>query len=87
VTKAVKVTRTGNSRALPVPAELANSAHIEVGDAFTVEQRDSDLIYRRNPAKVLIVGWGRSRVAITPRGEALASPGRSAIGGHDSWDF
>ncbi len=42
---AVKVTRSGNSKMLPVPAELARVAHADIGDAYTVEVLGDDIIY------------------------------------------
>lgn len=86
-TRTVKVTKSGNSRALPVPSDLARDAQIDVGDAMSVEVRGTDIIYRRNPAGALVVGEGRSKVAIAPRGRALLMPGRSSSGALDTWDF
>lgn len=86
-TRTVRVTKSGNSRALPVPSDLARDAQVEVGDTMSVEVRGADIIYRRNPTSALVVGEGRSRVAIVPRGGALLMPGRSASGALDTWDF
>lgn len=86
-TKIVKVTKSGNSRVLPVPADLARDAHVCVGDIMAVEVRGTDIIYRRDAATALVVGEGRSRVAVVPQGRALRMPGRSALGALDTWDF
>ena len=86
-TKTVKVTKSGNSRALPVPAELARDAHLDVGDTVTVEVRGSDIIYRKDPAAALVIGEGADRVGVVPRGRALPMRDRSAVGALDTWDF
>ncbi|MGH8994411.1 MAG: AbrB/MazE/SpoVT family DNA-binding domain-containing protein [Acidimicrobiia bacterium] len=86
-TKTVKVTKSGNSRVLPVPADLARDAHVAVGDVMAVEVRGTDIIYRRDAAVALVVGEGRSRVAVVPQGRALRMPGRSVLGALDTWDF
>lgn len=86
-TRTVKVTKSGNSRALPVPSDLAREAQVDVGDAMSVEVRGTDIIYRHNPRAALVVGEGHGRVAIVPRGRSLLMPGRSALGALDTWDF
>lgn len=85
--RTVKVTKSGNSRALPVPADLARDAHVDVGDTLAVEVRGTDIIYRRDPAAALVVGEGPGRVGIVPRGRALRMPGRAVSGTLDTWDF
>lgn len=87
VAKTVKVTKSGNSRALPVPAELARDAHLDVGDTVSVEIRGTDIIYRRDPNAALVVGEGAGRVGVVPPGRALRMPGRSSSGALDTWDF
>jgi hypothetical protein len=86
-TKTVKVTKSGNSRMLPVPAEIVRGTSLEVGDAMTVEVRGRDLIYRHDADATLILGEGRSRMAVIPSGLALRIPGRSRPGALDDWNF
>ena len=85
--KTVKVTKTGNSRALPLPAELAKGAGLDVGDTVTVEVRGRDVIYRHGSPTGLILGEGRGRVAVVPAGRAMRLTGRSSNGALDTWDF
>lgn len=87
VAKTVKVTKSGNSRALPVPAELARDAHLDVGDTMSVEVRGTDIVYRRDSNAALVVGEGAGRVGVVPAGRALRMPGRSSSGALDTWDF
>ena len=86
-TKTVKVTKSGNSRMLPVPAEIARDTSLEVGDAMTVEVRGRDLIYRHDANAPLVLGEGRSRMAVIPAGRALRMAGRSRPGALDDWNF
>jgi bifunctional DNA-binding transcriptional regulator/antitoxin component of YhaV-PrlF toxin-antitoxin module len=86
-TKTVRVTKTGNSRALPLPAEMAKSAGLDVGDSVEVELRDGVVTYRLDAARALIVGSGRGRAGMVPRGRALALADRSLGTALDTWDF
>lgn len=87
VAKTVKVTKSGNSRALPVPAELARDARLDVGDTMSVEVRGTDIVYRRDSNAALVVGEGAGRTGVVPAGRALRMPGRSSSGALDTWDF
>jgi hypothetical protein len=86
-TKTVKVTKSGNSRVLPLPAEFARDAGVDVGDTYAVEVRGSDIIYHRDVDGTRFLGEGRSRVGIVPEGRAVRMPGRSGLGVLDDWDF
>lgn len=84
---AVKVTRSGNSKMLPVPAELARVAHADIGDAYTVEVLGDDIIYHRSSATVAVTGAGTTRVGVVPAGRPLRMTGDSSVAPLDNWDF
>ena len=84
---AVKVTRSGNSKMLPVPADLARAAHADIGDSYTVEIQGDDIVYHRSTGAVSITGSGTGRVGVVPAGRALRMPGNSSVPPLDSWDF
>lgn len=90
VTKPVRVTRNGNARTLSIPAEIADAAHIDVGDLFQVEVAGDAVIYRRvsslrSPGA--FSGTGVDRVMELPRRAGTAA-GRdpSPVPAID-WDF
>ena len=43
----VRVQRIGNSKVLPLPAELAHQIHADVGQVYNVEIAGDDIIYHR----------------------------------------
>lgn len=83
----VKLTRSGNSKMLPVPAEVARTAHAELGDTFTVEIVGDDIIYHRAGPRAAVTGAGTNRVGVVPVGRALRMTGRSSVPPLDDWDF
>jgi hypothetical protein len=83
----VKVARSGNSKMLPVPAELARAAHAEQGDLYTVELLGGDIVYHRAMSETMVVGSGASRIGVVPAGRALRLAGRSSVPPLDDWDF
>ena len=84
---AVKVTRSGNSKMLPVPADLARAAHADIGDSYTVEVLGDDIVYHRSSGQVAITGTGAGRVGVVPAGRALRMTGNASIAPLDTWDF
>ncbi len=83
----VKVTKSGNSKMLPMPAGLAREAGADVGDAYTVEIVGDDIIYHPASSSIRIVGTGSGRAGIVASGRALRTTGRSSVAPLDSWDF
>lgn len=83
----VRVTRSGNSKVLPVPAELAREAHAEVGDRYTVERIGDDFVYHRTTEGAAISGTGTTRLGVVPAGRALRMSGPSSVAALDTWDF
>jgi len=87
VRASVKVSRSGNSKMLPVPAELARNAHAELGDTYTVELLGDDIVYHRASREVSVTGAGADRVGVVPAGRALRMAGPSTVPPLDDWDF
>ena len=88
LTKPVRVAKTGNSRALPVPADAVRALDVQIGDCFTVEVRADELIYHRARAnESTVTGSGGGRVAIMRPERSLPITGRSAVPPLDDWDF
>jgi hypothetical protein len=83
----VKVSKAGNSRMLPVPAELARAAQADIGDTYVVELLGEDIVYHRERSGVTISGSGATRVGVVRPGRALKAPGRSSVPALDDWDF
>lgn len=83
----VKVTRSGNSKMLPVPAALATEIGAEIGDSFVVERVGDDIVYHPSRSHARLSGEGQSQIGVVPAGRAMQLPGRSVIPALDSWDF
>ena len=83
----VKVTRSGHSKMLPLPAELARTARAELGDAYVVELVGLDLIYHRTTGAVTIEGTGAHRLGVVAPSRALPLTGRSSVPPLDDWEF
>ncbi|MHB1474624.1 MAG: AbrB/MazE/SpoVT family DNA-binding domain-containing protein [Dermatophilaceae bacterium] len=83
----VKVSKSGNSRMLPVPAELARAAQADIGDVYVVELLGEDIVYHRDLGGATISGAGATRFGVVPAGRALRMTGRSSAGALDDWDF
>ncbi|MHB1066920.1 MAG: AbrB/MazE/SpoVT family DNA-binding domain-containing protein [Candidatus Nanopelagicales bacterium] len=83
----VKIARSGNSKMLPVPAELARSLDADIGDAFIVEVSGDDIIYHRDRGGAVVSGSGAGRLGMVPAGRALRMTGRSSVPPLDDWDF
>ena len=88
LTKPVRVAKTGNSRALPVPADAARALDVQVGDSFIVEVRAEEIIYHRTRVtESTVTGSGAGRVAVIRPGHGLPIAGRSLVPPLDDWDF
>lgn len=83
---AVRVQRNGNSKVLPVPADLARERHAELGDVYTVEAVGDAIVYRRQAPEALnFAGTGSSRVALLDDDDVAVMPSRQSIPPAD-WD-
>lgn len=84
----VRVQRNGNSKVLPLPAELARSLHVELGEVYTVELAGDDVIYHRTSggSRVSMHGSGGNRFGVVPDSEVMAAPQRASVPALD-WDF
>lgn len=73
----VRVTTTGNSRALPVPAAFARRHHADPGTQWELREVGSALVYEPVETSERVTarsyGEGRDRVTVIPA-EALSSP-------------
>lgn len=83
----VRVQRNGNSKVLPLPAEMARSQHVELGEVYTVEIAGQDVIYHRASAsQVQLHGSGGGRFGVVPDAEVTAASQRASVPPLD-WDF
>ncbi len=83
----VRVQRNGNSKVLPLPAELARAQHVQLGEVYTVEVAGDDVIYHRtNGSRVELSGSGSARYGAVPDAEVMAAPQRANVPPLD-WDF
>lgn len=84
----VRVQRNGNSKVLPLPAELARSAEVDFGETYTVELAGDDVIYHRtNPRSgVQMRGEGSDRFGVVPDDEVMGVPTRNNVRPLD-WNF
>jgi hypothetical protein len=87
VTTRVKVSRSGNNLMLPLPADLARAADADVGQSFSVELVDPDIIYHRWSEGAAVTGSGDRRVGVFGPGRALRMSGRASVPALNSWDF
>lgn len=83
--RAVRVQRSGNSKVLPVPAEVSREAHIEIGEEYVLEVQGADLFYRAAGAPVSLVGSGSDRIGVFSADQILAAPQRASVRPLD-WD-
>lgn len=82
----VRVQRSGNSKVLPVPADLGREAHIEVGESYVLELVGEGLLYRRVSPEIELVGMGANRIGVLSADQVIAAPQRSSAPPLD-WDF
>ncbi len=84
----VRVQRNGNSKVLPLPAVIARSLQVELGEVYTVEIAGDDVIYHRTTgsSRVVMHGNGTDRFGIVPDEEVMAAPQQSTLPPLD-WDF
>jgi antitoxin component of MazEF toxin-antitoxin module len=86
----VRVTRSGNTRALPVPAGVARDIGLEAGDQFELHVVGESLLYRPTGQKSVVAhtGSGEDRVFTPARGRTFfvsdPSEGSSLL---NDWDF
>lgn len=85
----VRVQRAGNSRVLPLPAELARVHGVDFGDLFTVEfiGEDEVVYHRATATAVQLQGTGRDRFGVVPDCEVMPSPVQRVGVPPLDWDF
>jgi hypothetical protein len=84
--KAVRMTRAGNSRMLPVPAEIVRQIGADLGDEYVVQVVGDDVVYHRQ-SSVRSAGRGRDRVGVLSSGGATFVGNAPSVGLLDDWDF
>lgn len=84
---AVRVQRNGNSKVLPVPAELARRFDVDLGEIYVVEVIGDDFIYHRRDAhSVAIHDSGSDRYGVIAENDIMPVPQRASVPPLD-WDF
>ena len=86
----VRVTRSGNTRALPVPAAVARDVGLEAGDQFELHVIGESLLYRPTGQRSVVAqtGSGADRVFTPARGRTFFVAPSSENGWLlDDWDF
>ena len=83
----VTLQRNGNSRVLPVPAELVRAADIDFGDAFTVQVVGDDIVFHRAHGNVALLGSGANRVGVIDDANVFGAPQYSTVPPLDGWDY
>ena len=83
----VKVTKSGNSKTLPVPARMARAAGLDVGTVCIIEAVPGGFIYRVDDGEAAMRGTGTGRHGVVPEGRAVGIPMRSSVAPLDDWDF
>lgn len=83
----VRVQRNGNSKVLPIPAELARSEHVHLGELFTVQVAGDDVIYHRTSSSgVQTHGSGAERFGVVPDSAVASAPQHASVAPL-TWDF
>lgn len=84
---AVRIQRNGNSKVLPLPAELARQINADFGEVYSVEILGDDVIYhRRDTHQVSIHGTGDNRFGVISEDDVMPAPQRDSVPPLD-WDF
>jgi hypothetical protein len=68
-------------------AELARTAHAELGDTYTVEVLGDDIVYHRASGQAAVTGVGAGRIGVVSAGRALRMTGQSGVPSLGDWDF
>jgi antitoxin component of MazEF toxin-antitoxin module len=82
----VKVQRSGNSKVLPIPAELSRLEHVEIGQPYVLEVVGDGFLYRRSGPKVAVLRIGGESIGVIPDGAVTGVPQESSLLPLD-WDF
>ena len=86
----VRITRSGNTRALPIPAAIAHAVGLEQGDRFELQVVGEMLLYRRRDDVNVVSheGIGNDRVFMSQRGRAVfLDSTQGGVGLIDDWTF
>ncbi len=82
----VKVQRSGNSKVLPIPAEVSRHEHVETGQPYVLEVVGDGFLYRRSGPKVAVLRIGGESIGVVPDEAVMGVPQGSSLPPLD-WDF
>ena len=82
----VRVLRSGNSKVLPIPAEIGRREHVETGQPYMLEIVGDGFLYRRTGPKVAVLRIGGESIGVVPDDAVMAVPQESSLLPLD-WDF
>ncbi|HZI98399.1 MAG TPA: hypothetical protein VFD41_12820 [Actinomycetales bacterium] len=83
----VRVQRNGNSKVLPLPADVARALDVHFGATYVVEVSGDDVVYHRvKESAVAVSGSAGARIGTVPDTEVSAAPQRVAVP-ELTWDF
>jgi bifunctional DNA-binding transcriptional regulator/antitoxin component of YhaV-PrlF toxin-antitoxin module len=89
ITQEVRVTRSGNTQAFPVPAAIARSLGLEPGDSFEIQVFGESVLYRRAGVKSAVVhsGEGSDRYFVPAHGRTAFMTEARSSPLLDDWEF
>jgi antitoxin component of MazEF toxin-antitoxin module len=82
----VKVQRSGNSKVLPIPAEVSRLEHVETGQPYVLEIVGDGFLYRRSGPKVAVLRIDGESIGVIPSGAVMGVAQDSSLLPLD-WDF
>jgi antitoxin component of MazEF toxin-antitoxin module len=92
IVQEVRVTRSGNTRAFPVPAAVARLIGLEAGDQFELEVIGESVLYRKVGVASVVAhsGEGTDRLFTPHRGRTVFLPSTTRSENDsllNDWDF
>ena len=89
VGREVKVARLGNSRALPLPADVARQQRAEVGTTWRISPRGRSIVYSpidRAGDRLPLEGEGPDRVGVLSDADLAVADDEEGTIGYHTWD-
>lgn len=81
-----RVQRSGNSKIIPIPAEVARRLHIEIGDEYVLDAIGSQLVYNRSTPEVSLTRLGDETIGVIDEAVVVGVNSQSTLPPLD-WDF
>lgn len=81
-----RVQRSGNSKMIPIPAEVARRLHIEIGDEYVLDAVGSQLVYNRSTPEVSLACLGDEMIGVIDEAIVVGVNSQSTLPPLD-WDF